>query len=81
LGVANKKSVATVTPLSRGCGQSPHHRLLATGILPHSSEARQLGKIYSVVHAEMNERRILRLEIIIVIFFVIDLLIPLRIGR
>ena len=41
----------------------------------------QLDKLYSVVHAEVNEQRMLWLEIIIVIFFAIDLLILLRIGR
>ena len=41
----------------------------------------QLDKLYSVVHAEMNERRMLWLEIIIVVFFAIDLLILLRLGR
>jgi hypothetical protein len=41
----------------------------------------QLDKLYSVVHAEVNERRMLWLEIIIVIFFAIDLLILLRVGR
>ena len=41
----------------------------------------QLDKLYSVVHAEVNERRMLWLEIIIVIFFTIDLLILLRVGR
>lgn len=34
----------------------------------------QLDRLYSVVHAEINERRMLWLEIIIVIFFAIDLL-------
>lgn len=33
----------------------------------------QLDKLYSVVHAEVNERRMLWLEIIIVIFFALDL--------
>ena len=37
----------------------------------------QLDKLYSVVHSELNERRMLWLEIIIVIFFAIDLLILL----
>jgi hypothetical protein len=32
----------------------------------------QLDKLYSVVHAEVNERRMLWLEIIIVIFFALD---------
>jgi hypothetical protein len=41
----------------------------------------QLDKLYSVVHAEVNERRMLWLETIIVIFFAIDLLILLRVGR
>src|SRR5579859_836571 len=35
----------------------------------------QLDKLYSVVHAEVNEQRMLWLEIIIVIFFAVDLLI------
>jgi len=34
----------------------------------------QLDKLYSVVHAEVNERRMLWLEIIIVIFFALDLI-------
>ena len=37
----------------------------------------QLDKLYSVVHTELNEQRMLWLEIIIVIFFAIDLLILL----
>ena len=37
----------------------------------------QLDKLYSVVHAEVNERRMLWLEIIIVIFFALDLVILL----
>ena len=37
----------------------------------------QLDKLYSVVHAEVNERRMLWLEIIIVIFFAVDLAIML----
>jgi len=37
----------------------------------------QLDKLYSVVHAEVNEQRMLWLEIIIVIFFALDLLILL----
>lgn len=37
----------------------------------------QLDKLYSVVHAEVNEKRMLWLEIIIVIFFALDLLILL----
>ena len=37
----------------------------------------QLDKLYSVVHIELNEQRMLWLEIIIVIFFAIDLLILL----
>lgn len=41
----------------------------------------QLDKLYSVVHAEVNEQRMLWLEIIIVIFFAIDLVILLRVGR
>ena len=41
----------------------------------------QLDKLYSVAHAEVNEQRMLWLEIIIVIFFAIDLLILLRVGR
>ena len=41
----------------------------------------QLDKLYSVAHAEVNEKRMLWLEIIIVIFFAIDLLILLRVGR
>ena len=41
----------------------------------------QLDKLYSVAHAEVNEQRMLWLEIIIVIFFAIDLLILLRMGR
>jgi hypothetical protein len=39
----------------------------------------QLDKLYSVVHSEVNEKRMLWLEIIIVIFFAIDLVILL--GR
>lgn len=34
----------------------------------------QLDRLYSVVHAEINERRMLWLEIIVVVFFAIDLL-------
>lgn len=34
----------------------------------------QLDRLYSVVHGEINERRMLWLEIIIVVFFAIDLL-------
>ena len=41
----------------------------------------QLDKLYSVAHAEVNEQRMMWLEIIIVIFFAIDLLILLRVGR
>ncbi|MGA9778893.1 MAG: hypothetical protein ACLPRE_05485 [Limisphaerales bacterium] len=41
----------------------------------------QLDKLYSVVHTEVNEQRMLWLEIIIVIFFALDLLILLRAGR
>ena len=41
----------------------------------------QLDKLYSVVHTELNERRMLWLEIIIVIFFAIDLLILLWVRR
>jgi hypothetical protein len=41
----------------------------------------QLDKLYSVVHTEVNEQRMLWLEAIIVIFFAIDLLILLRVGR
>ena len=41
----------------------------------------QLDKLYSVAHAEVNEQRMLWLEIIIVIFFAIDLLLLLRVGR
>ena len=37
----------------------------------------QLDKLYSVVHAEVNEQRMLWLEIIIVVFFALDLLIML----
>jgi hypothetical protein len=37
----------------------------------------QLDKLYSVVHTEVNERRMLWLEIIIVIFFALDLAIML----
>ena len=37
----------------------------------------QLDKLYSVVHAELNEQRMLWLEIIIVIFFAFDLVILL----
>jgi hypothetical protein len=35
----------------------------------------QLDKLYSVVHSEKNERRMLWLEAIIVIFFAIDLVV------
>jgi len=41
----------------------------------------QLDKLYSVVHAEVNEQRMLWLEIIIVIFFALDLLILLWVKR
>jgi hypothetical protein len=41
----------------------------------------QLDKLYSVVHAEVSEQRMLWLEIIIVIFFAIDLLILLWVKR
>jgi hypothetical protein len=41
----------------------------------------QLDKLYSVAHAEMNEQRMLWLEIIIVIFFAIDLVILLVVRR
>jgi hypothetical protein len=37
----------------------------------------QLDKLYSVVHAEVNEQRMLWLEIIIVIFFAVDIVIML----
>jgi len=37
----------------------------------------QLDKLYSVVHAEVNEKRMLWLEVIIVIFFALDLAIML----
>jgi hypothetical protein len=37
----------------------------------------QLDKLYSVVHAGVNEQRMLWLEIIIVIFFAFDLVILL----
>jgi len=41
----------------------------------------QLDKLYSVFHAEVNERRMLWLEAIIVVFFAIDLLILLFVRR
>lgn len=41
----------------------------------------QLDKLYSVAHSEMNEQRMLWLEIIIVIFFAIDLVILLMVRR
>jgi hypothetical protein len=41
----------------------------------------QLDKFYSVVHTEVNERRMLWLEVIIVIFFALDLLILLWTKR
>jgi hypothetical protein len=41
----------------------------------------QLDKLYSVVHTEMNEQRMLWLEIIIVIFFALDLIIMIWVRR
>jgi hypothetical protein len=41
----------------------------------------QLDKLYSVVHADVNEQRMLWLEIIIVIFFAVDLVILLWVRR
>ena len=41
----------------------------------------QLDKLYSVVHAEINEKRMLWLEIVIVIFFALDLAIMLWVKR
>jgi hypothetical protein len=41
----------------------------------------QLDKLYSVAHAEVNEQRMLWLEIIIVIFFAIDLLMIMHFGH
>jgi hypothetical protein len=41
----------------------------------------QLDKLYSVVHAEVNEQRMLWLEIIIVIFFAFDLVILVVLRR
>ena len=41
----------------------------------------QLDKLYSVVHSEVNEQRMLWLEIIIVIFFALDLIIMLWVRR
>lgn len=41
----------------------------------------QVDKLYSVVHAEVNEKRMLWLEIIIVIFFALDLAILLWVKR
>jgi hypothetical protein len=41
----------------------------------------QLDKLYSVVHAEANEQRMLWLEVIIVIFFALDLAILLWVRR
>jgi hypothetical protein len=41
----------------------------------------QLDKLYSVVHAEVNEKRMLWLEIIIVIFFALDLAIMVWLRR
>jgi hypothetical protein len=37
----------------------------------------QLDKLYSVVHTEVNEKRMLWLEVIIVVFFALDLAIML----
>ena len=37
----------------------------------------QLDKLYSVVHSEINERRMLWLEVIIIIFFALDIVIML----
>jgi len=41
----------------------------------------QVDKLYSVVHTEVNERRMLWLEVIIVIFFALDLLILILVKR
>jgi hypothetical protein len=41
----------------------------------------QLDKLYSVFHTEVNERRMLWLEVVIVIFFALDLLILLWLKR
>lgn len=41
----------------------------------------QLDQLYSVVHAEINERRMLWLEVLIVIFFAIDLVAILILKR
>jgi hypothetical protein len=41
----------------------------------------QLDKLYSVVHTEVNEQRMLWLEVIIVIFFALDLAIMLWVRR
>jgi hypothetical protein len=41
----------------------------------------QLDKLYSVAHAEVNEQRMLWLEIIIVVFFAIDLLMIVHFGH
>jgi hypothetical protein len=41
----------------------------------------QLDKLYSVVHTEVNEQRMFWLEVIIVIFFALDLLILLWVKR
>jgi len=41
----------------------------------------QMDKLYGVVHAKVNEQRMLRLEIIIVIFFAVDLMILLWVRR
>jgi hypothetical protein len=41
----------------------------------------QLDKLYSVVHSDVNERRMLWLEVVIVIFFAFDLLILLWVKK
>ncbi len=41
----------------------------------------QLDKLYSVFHAEVNEQRMIWLEVIIVVFFAIDLVILLWVKR
>jgi hypothetical protein len=41
----------------------------------------QLDKLYSVVHTEVNEQRMLWLEIIIVVFFALDLIIMVWVRR
>jgi hypothetical protein len=41
----------------------------------------QLDKLYSVVHSDVNERRMLWLEVVIVIFFALDLLILIWLKR